>query len=108
MAVDKKQNATLYGEDANVESILDIKLTKRPAPFDRLVKVPPVKRIPGCGASLGVVHSGVWCISAHRCACIRLSACEAARSRSCWSQWHLRAAAAPLSAAGFGPTNSQP
>ena len=39
IAVDTKQNAELYGEEATVASILDIKKTKRPAPFDRLVKV---------------------------------------------------------------------
>ncbi len=39
IAVDAKQNAALYGEEATPDSILDIRKTKRPAPFDRLVKV---------------------------------------------------------------------
>ena len=39
MRLDKKQNALLYGEDAVPDTILNIQLTKRPAPFDRLVKV---------------------------------------------------------------------
>lgn len=39
--MDAKQNAALYGEEATPDSILDIRKTKRPAPFDRLVKVRP-------------------------------------------------------------------
>jgi lipid-binding SYLF domain-containing protein len=37
--LDKKQNAELYGEGAAPEQVLNIQLTKRPPPFDRLVKV---------------------------------------------------------------------
>ena len=39
MRLDKKQNAELYGEGSSPEQVLNIQLTKRPPPFDRLVKV---------------------------------------------------------------------
>lgn len=39
LQLDKKQNVQLYGEDATPDTILNIQKTKRPPPFDRLVKV---------------------------------------------------------------------
>lgn len=51
--LDKKQNAELYGEGSSPEQVLNIQLTKRPPPFDRLVKVRARRRRGSVGRRRG-------------------------------------------------------